>query len=157
MCVVTSDSGPISTSDCPPVPPMLIVLAGISDVPCLWDGGVCMGQERRCKERFDLFLPITVSVNDSEVAAVTRSVSSGGVYFYTQGTLHEGNTVEFRLTLPDVLTQAGDLPVLCQGRVLRIDSHAKEGLSGVAVRVDSMVFLESLTASVDRIQPSAQA
>ncbi len=118
-----------------------------------------MGQERRCKGRFDLFLPITVSVLSSknQIAAVTRNVSSGGVYFYTQASVQEGDTVEFRLTLPDVLTQAGDMPVLCRGQVRRIDSHHKEGLSGVAVRIDTLIFLEALSCAADIIQPPAQA
>jgi len=117
-----------------------------------------MGQERRCKGRFDLFLPITVSVRDkNEISAVTRNVSSGGVYFYTQGSVREGDSVEFRLTLPDVVTQAGDMPVLCRGQVQRIDSHHKEGLAGVAVKIDALIFLEAISSAADFIQPPAQA
>ena len=117
-----------------------------------------MGQEHRCKGRFDLFLPITVSVRDKhEISAVTRNVSSGGVYFYTQASVQEGDSVEFRLTLPNVVTQAGDMPVLCRGQVQRIDSHLKEGLSGVAVKIDALIFLEALSITADSIQPPGQA
>ncbi len=119
-----------------------------------------MGQERRCKGRFDLFLPITVSVRggDSKISAVTRNVSSGGVYFYTEGSsLHEGDAVEFWLTLPHIVTQAGDMPVMCEGRVLRIEPHHKEGLSGVSVRIDTLTFVEPLSGTVHGIQPAAEA
>ncbi len=117
-----------------------------------------MGQERRCKERFDLFLPITVSVRDkNEISAVTRNVSSSGAYFYTQGRVREGDSVEFRLTLPDVITQAGDMPVLCRGQVRRIDSHHEEALSGVVVKIDALIFLEALSSVADSIRPPAQA
>ena len=118
-----------------------------------------MGQERRCKGRFDLFLPITVSVRggDCKIAAVTRNVSSGGVYFYTDGELHEGDAVEFWLTLPHIVTQAGDMPVMCEGKVLRIEPHRNEGLSGVSVRIDTLTFVEPLSNSVHGIQPAAEA
>ena len=118
-----------------------------------------MGQELRCKARFDLFVPITVSVlsDKSEIPAVTRNVSSGGVYFYTQGSLHEGDAVEFELTLPAVITHAGDIPVMCRGQVLRIDPHHKEGLSGVAVRIDTLTFMETFPGTVDGVQPPSQA
>ena len=118
-----------------------------------------MGQEHRCKGRFDLFLPISVSVQGVEegFAAVTRDVSSGGVYFYTHGKLQAGDAIEFRLTLPDVITQAGDMPVMCEATVLRIESHDKEGLSGVAVRIDMLTFVEPLSRTADGMQQAAEA
>ncbi len=118
-----------------------------------------MGQEHRCKGRFDLFLPISVSVLGSEckLAAVTRDVSSGGLYFYTHGKLHEGDALHLQLTLPDVITQAGDMPVVCAGTVLRIESQDKEGLSGVAVRIDMLTFVEPLSSTADGMQQAAEA
>ncbi|HEX7423407.1 MAG TPA: PilZ domain-containing protein [Terriglobales bacterium] len=117
-----------------------------------------MGEEHRCKARFDLFLPITISVlnTKSTISAVTRNVSSGGVYFYTQGSVQEGDALEFRLTLPNVLTEAGDMPAMCEGKVLRVEPHPKEGLSGVAVRIDAVTFLEPLSSTANGMQQAGE-
>lgn len=122
-------------------------------------GDFSMGQELRSKSRFELFLPISVSLLDgnTQIAAVTRDISSGGVYFYTEGNLRAGDAVEFAITLPAIVTQADDMPVVCRGRVVRVDSHRKEGLSGVAVRFETLTFTQAFEHSVTSVQSPAQA
>ncbi len=65
--------------------------------------------------------------------------------------------MEFCLTLPTALTQAGDILALCEGKVLRVEPHDKEGISGVAVRIDALTFIETPSDTADGMMRAGES
>jgi len=69
----------------------------------------------------------------------TRDVSFRGLYFTIEAKLELGNELEFVLTLPKEITQAGDVHIRCFGQVVRVEEQ--DGDRGVAARIERYEFL----------------
>jgi hypothetical protein len=99
--------------------------------------------ERRVSRRFTMALPLTVRSNGpdgaTEKRGETRDVSFRGLFFTTDGEFQPGTQIEFVLTLPKEITQAGDVNIRCYGQVLRVESHHET--RGIAARIDRYEFL----------------
>ena len=99
--------------------------------------------ERRNSRRFAMKLPLSVKVPAGEAAvertAETRDVSFRGLYFTVDAGFEPGTPVEFILTLPKEITQAGDVRIRCLGEVVRAEEHGTQ--RGVAARIDRYEFL----------------
>lgn len=99
--------------------------------------------ERRASRRFTMILPLTVRSETPEglleQIARTRDVSFRGLYFVTDTIYEPGNHIEFVLTLPKEITQAGDVRIRCFGQIVRVEPH--EGSQGVAARIERYEFL----------------
>jgi hypothetical protein len=77
-------------------------------------------QEVRCAVRFPLALPVLLSANHAEFAALTRNVSASGVLFDLDRPLEAGLDIGFSLRMPGtVLGTPRDVLVHCRGRVVR--------------------------------------
>jgi hypothetical protein len=99
--------------------------------------------ERRASRRFTMALPLTVRSNGPdgtmEKHGETRDVSFRGLFFTTDGEFQLGTQIEFVLTLPKEITQAGDVNIRCYGQVLRVESNQES--RGIAARIDRYEFL----------------
>ncbi len=106
------------------------------------------GIERRASRRFTMNLPLlvrTAGPNGAvEQRGQTRDVSFRGLYFMIEARLEPGNEIEFILTLPKEITQAGDVHIRCFGQVVRVEEQ--NGSRGVAARIerDAKAALEEL-------------
>ena len=64
-------------------------------------------------------LPLRVMPREAqgqELEAHTRDLSYQGLYFLAQDGFEVGSDIEFILTLPQQMTQSGDVNIRCQGR-----------------------------------------
>ena len=100
--------------------------------------------ERRCGQRFQLNLPLTIHVGEKTVPGFTQDVSSRGVFLYTEANLAEGAVVELTFTMPSEITLGENMRVRGRGRVLRADSSQAVPRNGIAVQLDSYQYLASL-------------
>jgi hypothetical protein len=98
--------------------------------------------ERRAKQRFSVQLPILISASGPipESSGVTRDVSTGGVFFYTEFWPAETGTIEFLLTLPSEITLSESIRVKCHGRIMRVIENLEGGKTGVAATIDSYTW-----------------
>ena len=100
-------------------------------------------KELRRSQRFQLTMPMTLvrgSRGEINRIAETRNVSSTGVYFVAGEPLESGSLLEFVITLPDELSIAGPVRLLCKGKVTRVEQQ-EESLVGVAATIERYEFL----------------
>ena len=97
--------------------------------------------ERRCGQRFQLNLALTIHVGENTVPGFTQDVSSRGLFIYTEANLAEGAMVELTFTMPSEITLGESMRVRAHGRVLRSDSSQAGPRTGVAVQLDSYQYL----------------
>jgi PilZ domain-containing protein len=102
--------------------------------------------ERRCGQRFQIHLPLTIHVDGKAVPGFTQDVSSRGLFLYTEAQLVEGSVVELTFTMPSEVTLGESMRVRGRGRVLRADPSRRAPGNGVAVQLDSYEYLPSLEA-----------
>lgn len=76
----------------------------------------------------------------SELAARTRDVSYRGLYFLSETKFDIGSEIEFVLTLPQRVSQNGDVDIRCRGQVVRVES-ANNGTVGVAAKIERYEFM----------------
>ena len=119
--------------------------------------------ERRCGQRFQLHLPLTIHVDGKAVPGFTQDVSSRGLFLYTEAQLAEGSVVELTFTMPSEITLGESMRVRGRGRVLRADPSQGGPRTGVAVQLDSYQYLPALevdqTAELVRVsipEPDAE-
>src|SRR5260370_40361512 len=85
------------------------------------------GAERREARRFTMRLPMRVLPREAkgrELDAHTRDVSYRGLYFLAAANFEIGSEIEFVITLPQQVTQSGDVNIRCLGEVARIEPSA---------------------------------
>src|SRR5712664_377565 len=95
------------------------------------------GAERREARRFTMSLPMRVFPRESkgrEMDAHTRDVSYRGLYFLTDANFQVGSEIEFVITLPQQVTQSGDVNIRCLGEVVRIEP-TENGRVGIAAKI----------------------
>jgi PilZ domain len=107
--------------------------------------GVSMadGEERREARRFTMSLPMRVLPREAkghELDAHTRDLSYRGLYFLTDAQFEIGNEIEFVITLPQQMTQAGDVNIRCLGEVVRIEP-TENGRVGIAAKIARYEFV----------------
>jgi hypothetical protein len=107
--------------------------------------GVSMGDgaERREARRFTMSLPMRVLAREGkgrELDAHTRDVSYRGLYFLTDANFEVGGEIEFVITLPQQVTQSGDVNIRCLGEVVRIEP-TENGRLGIAARIARYEFI----------------
>jgi hypothetical protein len=102
------------------------------------------GPEQRTTRRFNLSLPLTIKVSDtqeSHVASATRDVSARGVLFYLDSEIAEGSPIEFTMTLPPEITLTESIKVRCLGKVVRVLHPKGEHQVGIAAAIEQYEFL----------------
>ena len=101
------------------------------------------GAERREARRFTMSLPMRVLPREAkgrELDAHTRDVSYRGLYFLIGAKFEIGGEIEFVITLPQQVTQSGDVNIRCLGEVVRIEP-AENGRVGIAARISRYEFV----------------
>jgi hypothetical protein len=103
--------------------------------------------ERRIARRYDLSLPVNVSLpitrDPGPSDGQTRDISTRGVYFTTQKEFAPGAQVDFTLTLPAEITRGTEVFVRIRGRVVRVDKRRDEDHEriGVATVIEQYEFI----------------
>jgi hypothetical protein len=98
-------------------------------------------QEVRCAVRFPLKLPVVLSLDKEERAALTRDVSASGVAFEMGNSVKSGLDIHFSLRMPGaVLGTPHDVLVHCRGRVVRCSKNQSNYLA--AATIDEYQFAE---------------
>ena len=101
------------------------------------------GPDRREARRFTMSLPMRVLPRDSqtrEFQAHTRDDSYRGQYFHAEGQFEVGTQIEFVLSLPQRISETGDVDIRCRGQIVRVESSSN-GYLGVAARIDRYEFM----------------
>ena len=101
------------------------------------------GPDRREARLFTMSLPMRALPRDShprELQAHTRDVSYRGLYFLAEGAFDVGSEIEFVLSLPQRISDSGDVDIRCRGQIVRVES-SNNGFLGVAARIDRYEFM----------------
>jgi hypothetical protein len=111
----------------------------------LSSGGFLMsdGSERREARRFNMNLPMRVLSREGkerELNAQTRDLSYRGLYFLAEADFKVGNEIDFVITLPQQVTQSGDVNIRCQGEIVRVEA-TENGRVGIAAKIARYEFL----------------
>ncbi|HWY45486.1 MAG TPA: PilZ domain-containing protein [Candidatus Sulfotelmatobacter sp.] len=103
------------------------------------------GSERREARRFTMTLPLRVFPHEAsglELKAQTRDVSYRGLYFLADAKFDVGSAIEFVITLPEQVTQSGDVNIRCHGQVVRVED-SENGHMGVAAKIERYEFVHA--------------
>ncbi|HKV61948.1 MAG TPA: PilZ domain-containing protein [Candidatus Acidoferrum sp.] len=101
------------------------------------------GADRREARRFTMNLPMRVLPREAkghELDANTRDVSYRGLYFLADSKFEIGSEIDFVITLPQQVTQSGDVNIRCQGEVVRIEP-TENGRVGIAAKIARYEFV----------------
>ncbi len=101
------------------------------------------GSERREARRFNMNLPLRVlprEAKERELNAQTRDLSYQGLYFLAEADFQVGNDIEFVITLPQQVTQSGDVNIRCQGKIVRVET-TENGRIGIAAKIARYEFI----------------
>jgi hypothetical protein len=101
------------------------------------------GAERREARRFTMSLPMRVlarEAKDRELHAHTRDVSYRGLYFLAESNFEVGSEIDFVITLPQQVTQSGDVNIRCQGKIVRVEP-SDNGRVGIAAKIARYEFM----------------
>ena len=105
--------------------------------------GMSDGSERREARRFNMNLPLRVLPREAqghELNAHTRDLSYQGLYFLAEAGFEVGNEIDFIITLPQQITQSGDVNIRCQGTIVRVET-TENGRLGIAAKIARYEFL----------------
>ena len=101
------------------------------------------GSERREARRFNMNLPLRVLPREAkghELKAQTRDLSYQGLYFLAEADFQVGSEIDFVITLPQQVTQTGDVNIRCQGRIVRVET-TENGRMGIAAKIARYEFI----------------
>jgi len=104
---------------------------------------MAVGADRREARRFTMSLPMRVLPREAkghEFDALTRDVSYRGLYFLADANFDVGSEIEFVITLPQQVTQSGDVNIRCLGQVVRIEP-TENGRVGIAAKIARYEFV----------------
>ena len=107
------------------------------------------GAERREARRFNMSLPMRVLARDRdepELMARTRDVSYRGLYFVADAKFEIGSEIEFVITLPQQVSQAGDVNIRCHGQIVRVEKAEDERV-GIAAKIERYEFMPTASAA----------
>jgi len=102
-------------------------------------------KDQRARSRLPVSVPATVKTPDQpgEISAVTRDLSVGGVFLYTDKRITEGSKLEVVLILPAELGFGEKQWACCQASVLRIEDGEGQKF-GVAASIDRLDLLPEI-------------
>jgi hypothetical protein len=100
--------------------------------------------EKRTQTRLTLSVPAKVKNNDAPQAhaAMTRDLSTSGIFLYTDQQIAEGSKLEIVLILPAELGLGEKQWACCQASVIRVEDG--ENKFGVAARIDRLDVLPEI-------------
>jgi PilZ domain len=97
--------------------------------------------ERRGAQRFEVHQPLAILFEGKSVPGFIQDLSGRGIFFYADAALPEGATVELTFTMPSEITLGENMPVRCQGRVVRALGPQVGQRSGIAAQLGSYEYL----------------
>lgn len=80
------------------------------------------------------------ATKDGELNAHTRDVSYRGLYFLAESKFEIGSEIDFVITLPQQVTQSGDVNIRCQGKIVRVEP-TDNGRVGIAAKIARYEFM----------------
>jgi hypothetical protein len=106
-------------------------------------------RERRAARRYDLSLPIGVSLyphkRSEPCHGRIRDISARGIYFITDEEFTPGAELEFTVALPVEITQGTEVSIRAHSRVLRTEER-REGdttRTGVAAVIERIEYIRA--------------
>ena len=96
--------------------------------------------DKRARSRVAVNVPAKVRSKDTaaEVEAVTRDLSTGGVFLYTDRRITEGSKLEIVLILPAELGLGEKQWACCQAAVVRVEDGERFGVAATIDRLDML-------------------
>jgi hypothetical protein len=107
------------------------------------------GSDRRIARRFTMSLPLRILSSQppsSELRTQTRDVSYQGLYFLAEANFEVGHEIEFILTLPQQVSQNGDVDIRCRGQIVRVEATS-DGQVGVAAKIERYEFVPAAASA----------
>lgn len=104
-------------------------------------------RERRAEKRTEIRVPVKIRPQTSdgpEQSALTRDLSSSGIFLYSQSAFEPGAKLELVLRFPAELGLGPTGWTLCQASVVRLEKSSGKGF-GVAAILDRIEHLPELT------------
>ena len=101
--------------------------------------------DKRARSRLPVSIPATVKTVEQpeEISAVTRDLSVGGVFLYTDKRIMQGSKLEVVLILPAELGFGEKQWACCQASVVRIEDGGGDKF-GVAASIDRLDLLPEI-------------
>ena len=103
--------------------------------------------EKRSRSRIPVNVPATIRTDGTpnEVTAVTRDLSVGGIFLYTDRRITEGSQLEIVLILPSELGLGEKQWACCQASVVRVEEEEghRFGLAATIQRLDMLPEIPS--------------
>jgi PilZ domain-containing protein len=101
--------------------------------------------ERRSRPRVTAHLPVSITSKDGITnEGVTRDLSNGGIFLYSDSAFDEGTELDLVVVLPPELTFGEKRWVCCQARVVRVEERQSDGKVGVAASIHRFEVLPEL-------------
>jgi PilZ domain len=101
--------------------------------------------ERRRAERTHVQVPVRVRPQGGpEQSAITRDLSSSGIFLYSEAALEPGTKLELVVMLPPGLGLGSGGWTLCQASVVRVEQSDGKRL-GIAATLDRIDLLPELS------------
>jgi hypothetical protein len=100
--------------------------------------------ERRSQARKPIRMPVRVRQPGGEQAALTRDLSSNGIFLYSDSGLEAGAKLELVIMLPPGLGVGPGGWTLCEASVVRIEEASGKGV-GVAATLDRIELLPEIS------------
>jgi hypothetical protein len=100
--------------------------------------------DKRARARLAVTVPATVKSGETarQQAAMTRDLSAGGIFLYTDQHISEGSKLEIVLILPAELGFGEKQWACCQASVVRVEDGGTK--FGVAARIDRLDVLPEI-------------
>jgi hypothetical protein len=99
--------------------------------------------ERRSDHRVPVRVPLKVRHDGSEHAAITRDLSSSGIFLYSESGMKAGSKLELVIMLPPDLGLGPGGWTLCEASVVRVEESDGKGM-GIAATLDRIALLPEI-------------
>ncbi|MGA9527516.1 MAG: PilZ domain-containing protein [Terriglobales bacterium] len=103
--------------------------------------------ERRSQKRARIEVPVKVRTkagDEPEQSALTRDLSSSGIFLYSESGFEPGAKIELVVMLPDGFGLGPGGWTLCQASVVRVEKSGGKGV-GVAATIDRIDQLPEIS------------
>jgi hypothetical protein len=99
--------------------------------------------ERRSDPRVPLSIPVKLRSQGTEHHAVTRDLSSSGIFLFSDSPLQPGSKIEMVVMCPPGLGLGPGGWTLCEGSVVRVEESGGTGI-GVAATLDRIEYVPEI-------------
>ncbi|MGB8012638.1 MAG: PilZ domain-containing protein [Terriglobales bacterium] len=100
-------------------------------------------EDRRSGQRVPVRVPVKVRHEGGEHQALTRDLSSSGIFLYTESGMKPGSKLELVVMLPPGLGFGSGGWTLCEASVVRVEESDGKGI-GIAATLDRIALLPEI-------------